>query len=324
MSWQQRIGASIGIVAIALGILAVIAPGQILRYSTPTAERLFAQQPLQPAIAILLAVYASWMVFSRGWFAPIRKELTVSTATDSENADGEPDTERTDEEADSDSTGLDASANAPESISFFGRDILTFSSQTETKEAAESKGSTTTADTEPKRPNSAAVEEPNPPVPAHAISISPDEFEDLQSKAPEQPHTDEGAIVGAEFDERFQKGVRLYPQRDDLFIIFDINTELDDQSALPYRRPEDTVRSRVVSLAEKLERSKGESAAPRGDITRWASDAAVKSFLDLENEDSLTLLDRIRVWLTPGRMFERTVEGSIKRLEEIDDGRGDQ
>lgn len=316
MSWRQRIGAGIGIAAIALATVAIVAPNQILRYLPPTAERLLAQQPVQPAIAVLLAVYAGWMVFSRGWFAPIHEELTASTDTESGNADGEPDTEYTDEETDSNSTSPDASVNASESISFFGRNILTFSNQTEAEESA------STTDTEPEESNSESVEEPNPPASSHAISISPDEFENLQSKAPEQHHADEDAIVGSEFDESFQKGMQSYAQRDDLFAIFDMDTELDGQSTLSYTRPEDTVRSRVVALAEELGQSQNGSAAPRGDITEWTSDAAVKSFLDPGNEDSLPLLDRIRVWLTPEKMFERTVERSIKTLEKIDDGRG--
>lgn len=288
MSWRRRIGGVVGVAALVLATVAIVAPNQILRYLPPTTERFVAQQSVQPAIAIAMAVYAGWMLFSRGWLAPVREELTTSTGTKSENADRDTDAESTDEASPAESPNHDPSANDPESLSV--------SSQTETRGETE------------------------PPGGAHSISISPDEFEELRSRAPEQPQMSGESIVGSDFDERFQTGRQSYAQRDDLFTIFDADAELTDQSASSDTRPEETVRSRIVALGEALEQSQDGSANARVDINEWTTDAAVRSFLDQENADSLPLRDRVRVWLTPETMFERAVERSIETLEEVDDG----
>jgi hypothetical protein len=292
MSWRRRIGAVIGVAAVVLSTVAIVAPTQILRYLPPVAERFVAHQSVQPTIAIMMAVYAGWMLFSRGWLTPVRDELTASTGTESENDSRETDAESTDSEPRPESPSHDPSANAPESVPF--------SSQTETRVETE------------------------PPVGSHVISISPDKFEELRSKAPEQPQPNRESIVGSDFDESFQKGRRLYAQRDDLFTIFDVDADLTEQSASSYPRPEKTVRSRIVALGKALEQSQDGSINSRVDISEWTRDAAVRSFLDQENADVLPLLDRVRVWLTPETIFERVVEQSIKTLEEIDDWESDR
>jgi len=317
VSWRRGIGFVIGVAAIVLTTVAIVAPTQILASLPPGAERTLTRQPVQPAIAGLLAVYATWMVFSRGWLSPVREESGGADGAELTSAGDRIDAGESDEDTRLEST--DHAGDASESISVLGRDVLTFSSPTDTQPDPESEASASTGaggtDTD-------AIERTEPQAESHAVSISPDEFDALRSTAPEHPQEGAESVVGSEFESTVAEARRSYGNRDDLFSVFDVDQDLVDESA--FSRSPRAVRRRLIATADALEESRSASGGPAADSSEWTTDAAVRSFLDPDHPDSLSLLDRLRVWLIPEAMFERVVERSTKVLADADDGGDDR
>jgi hypothetical protein len=325
MSWRRRIGAAIGVAAIALATVTIVAPNQILRYLPPTAETTLTQQPVQPLIAVLLAVYAGWMVLSRGWLSPIREELAPPTDADTEEPDETGASASNDEDTHSRGDAEGTAENGPERISFLGRNVLTFGSQTNTQSTGDAETTTSTTDTEANDERDLdSVEETEPTAVSSTVSIPADEFDSLRSMPPEQPQSDVESVVGSDFDEILEERIHSYGRRDDLFGIFDVDPELMEQSSLLHVKSENTVRNRLVALASELEQSSDGTAPARGSVDEWTTEAAVKSFLDPTQSDNLPLIDRIRVWLLPEATFERLVEESLETLEDAHDGGRDR
>ena len=317
MSWRRGIGFVIGVTAIVLTTVAIVAPTQILASLPPGAERTLTRQPVQPAIAGLLAVYATWMVFSRGWLSLVREESGGADGAELTSAGDRIDAGESDEDTRLEST--DHAGDASESISVLGRDVLTFSSQTDIQPTADEKASVSIGNSEP---DTDSLEEAEPPAGPKAISISPDEFDALRSTAPEHPQEGAESVVGSEFESTVAEARRSYGNRDDLFSVFDVDQDLVDESA--FSRSPRAVRRRLIATADALEESRSASGGPAADSSEWTTDAAVRSFLDPDHPDSLSLLDRLRVWLIPEAMFERVVERSTKVLADADDGGDDR
>ena len=315
MSWRRHIGAAIGVGAVVLTAVGVFAPDRLVGYVPPAAEEVLTQQPVRPAIAALLAVYAVGMVSLRGWLSPIREELIAPADTESGGTD-----EGSDPEAGGEThpNGADrgSTTSAPESISVFGRDVLRFGTRTDGREHGDADAATTTREA---GTASSPAEDTDRPTESRVISTPPAEFEELQSTPPERPQLDAGSVVGSDFDGSLEKAIRSYGRRDDPLSVFDADTDLTERS-MSSARPEDAVRNRIVTLAETVERSGRGSVEPPGSPDEPTTDAAVQSFLNPETADSLGVLGRVRAWLVPESTFERVVERCVESLEDGYDG----
>jgi hypothetical protein len=306
--------------AIGLTTVAIVAPGRILESLPPGAEGTLTQQPVQPVIAGGLAAYAGLLVFSRGWFTPVREELTAVDDTESEGGAERTDAEKSDDDARRESA--DHAGDVSESLSMLGQDVLRFSTPTNTQPTPdpETEASASTGDGEP---DTDSIEEMEPPAGSHSVSISPDEFDVLRSAAPERPQEGGESIVGEEFERTVAEARRSYGDRDDLFGVFDVDQDLADESEF-LMGSADTVRKRLIATADAINRSRGGPDGPPSEISEWTTDAAVRSFLDPAHPDALSLLDRIRIWVIPEKMFERVVERSTNLLADAEDGGDDR
>lgn len=303
--------------AIGLTTAAIVAPARILEALPPGVERTLTQQPVQPVIVGGLAAYAGWMVFARGWLSPVREELTAADDAGSENGTERADSGESGEDTRPEST--DHTGDVSESISVFGRDILMFNSPTDTGSTPDREASPSTGDGDP---DTEPIGETESPAEPHAISISPDEFDALRSTAPEHPQQGAESIVGIEFESTVAEARRSYGDRDDPFSVFDVDQDPVDGSA--FSRSPRAVRKRLIATADALEESWSAPDGSATDSSEWTTDAAVRSFLDPDRPDSLSLIDRLRVWLIPEAMFERVVERSTKVLADADDGGDDR
>ena len=321
MSWIRHVGAAVGVGAVVLTAVGVFAPNQLTQYVSPTAAEMLTQQPVQLAIAALLAVYAGWVVSLRGWLSPIHEELGAPAGADSTRVDARTDA---DDERDRhpDRTAHDDTTTTSESLSVFGRDVLRFGSRADARADADAGVGTTALEA---GTVSGPADGTDRPGDSTVTSIPPGEFEALRSAPPERPQPGAGSVIGSDFDETVNEAIRSYGRRDDPLAVFDAATERTERST-PAVRPEEEVRARIVSLAGTIEESGdgdgggGGGGEPTVSFDERATDAAVRSFLTPETPDSLGVLDRVRAWLVPESTFERVVERCLDALEDGAEG----
>ncbi len=320
MRWRLSLAAIFGVASIGAAIVGVFFPGQIS--TVRTLADVLTNFDVTLVVVGILTAYGSWAIISRKWIAAAKTQI------------GAKETDETVAQAESDNQRLDkASVTKPESAStppedeftLFGVTLFKFGDTTthaKVDAMAQTDGSkAATADSsEQKETNSSeefaetyedilSTKPEGEPMSeqmqvvsdTELTSVSPDVFDKLRHRPPENVQQTTESFIGTDFED----------------LVRDAKAEASGENPYKVERLTTTLRD----LLADLELQKGNAEAEKDIETgEWTENRAAAAFLSGSKSVSPPFLRRLLGWLDP----ETEVEFAVGRtLSEIDDEHGE-